>query len=48
MKSIKTIVILTALLALCVYAMAGCETTKGLGKDIQNASEGTEKAIKGN
>ncbi|MBX3381902.1 MAG: hypothetical protein KF864_00170 [Phycisphaeraceae bacterium] len=28
--------------------LGGCQTTKGLGKDIQSASEATERAIKGN
>jgi predicted small secreted protein len=35
---------------LCLLGMGvlvGCQTTKGLGKDIQHASEATERAIKG-
>jgi len=37
-------VALVALAALTVLA-AGCQTVKGVGKDISNASEATERAI---
>lgn len=35
------------LAALLVLGLAGCQTTQGLGKDIQNAGEKMEKAIEG-
>lgn len=37
----------TILAALLVLGLAGCQTTQGLGKDIQNAGEKMEKAIEG-
>ncbi len=38
--------ILTAcLVAAIAVATSGCQTVKGLGKDIQTASEKTEEAI---
>lgn len=36
-----------SLLVLVALAASGCETVKGVGKDIQHASEATERAIKG-
>jgi entericidin B len=31
---------------LLVIGLSGCETIKGLGKDIQNAGEAIEKSLK--
>lgn len=33
------------LIALGAASLAGCNTFKGLGQDVQNAAESTEKAI---
>lgn len=37
----------TVLATLLVLGLAGCQTTQGLGKDIQNAGQKMEKAIDG-
>lgn len=43
----ETLLLLIALLSIggAGLALGGCETTKGLGEDIQNASEATEEEI---
>ncbi len=35
------------LAALFMLGLAGCQTTQGLGKDIQNAGQKMEKAVEG-
>lgn len=46
-KKVK-MAVATALLAAAALAVSGgCETVKGAGKDLQNASQSTEDAIKG-
>ncbi|WP_071057986.1 entericidin A/B family lipoprotein [Pelistega sp. MC2] len=39
--------ILVLLTAVFAIGLAGCETTKGVGKDIQNAGEKMEQAVEG-
>ncbi len=34
-----------AILLSAVLALAACETTKGIGRDVQNAGEALDKAI---
>lgn len=43
MKNIVAI----ALSALFAVSLTACETTKGVGKDIQNAGQKLEKAVEG-
>lgn len=40
----KRVVAVTLIVALC--ALAGCETAKGIGKDMQRAGKSIEKAAK--
>ncbi|MDX2119136.1 MAG: entericidin [Planctomycetota bacterium] len=40
---IRTVLLGVSLVAAVV--LAGCQTVKGVGKDITNASEATERAI---
>lgn len=42
---ITTLVLCTA--AVSVATLVGCQTVKGAGQDLQNASTATEKAITG-
>lgn len=37
-------VFLTTVLVMCVMSVAGCNTIKGLGKDVSKAGEKIEKA----
>jgi predicted small secreted protein len=37
---------LATLLALCLFALAGCNTVKGAGQDIQKAGNAIENAAK--
>ncbi|WP_375229011.1 entericidin A/B family lipoprotein [Roseobacter sp. S98] len=34
-----------ALLLTCVLSLAACETTKGIGRDVQNAGEKLDEAF---
>lgn len=39
--------ILTAVVVLgCVIVLAGCNTLRGFGKDVEKAGEGIQKAVK--
>lgn len=38
---------LALIAAVLAIGLVGCETTKGVGKDIQNAGEKMEKAVEG-
>ena len=44
--SILTLTVLSAAASLPLF-MSGCETVKGAGQDLQNASTATERAITG-
>lgn len=39
------LVVLSVALAVAAMVAAGCQTVKGVGQDITNASEATERAI---
>ncbi|MBX3364868.1 MAG: entericidin [Phycisphaeraceae bacterium] len=41
----RSVLVLTVAAAACV--LASCNTVKGVGKDLQEASEATERAISG-
>ena len=43
MKEVKTMKSLCIALA-CAFALAGCNTVEGLGKDIKKGGEAIEKA----
>lgn len=47
LRKVKLGVAAAALAAAAVALSSGCETVKGAGKDLQNASQATEDAIKG-
>jgi len=46
-KKVKMAVVTAVLAAAALAASSECETVKGAGKDLQNASQATEDAIKG-
>jgi predicted small secreted protein len=46
-KKVKAALVTAVLTAATLAASSGCETVKGAGKDLQNASQATEDAIKG-
>lgn len=44
-RSITPRTLLASAVLLAVLVAVGCQTVKGLGKDIENASEATEEAL---
>lgn len=46
-KKMKWTAAVVVLAAAVVAASSGCQTVKGAGQDLQNASTATENAIKG-
>lgn len=47
MKKTKIVLAVVLLAAAAVGGFAGCQTVKGAGQDLQNASQATEDAITG-
>jgi len=43
MKQYRTIVLTLALTAAAALLLTGCETTKGIGRDMENLGEGIQK-----
>lgn len=40
-------IILSLLIGLFIISLAGCETAKGLGKDIENTGKNIQKGVGG-
>lgn len=46
-KKMKLVLVSALLAAAAVAGSSGCQTVKGAGQDLQNASQATEDAITG-
>lgn len=44
---LATLMLTAGVLAAWGFSTTGCETTKGAGRDIQDAGEGMERAVEG-